>query len=654
MAEQKSIILGTAGHVDHGKTTLVKALTGIDTDRLKEEKERGITIELGFANLKLPSGRSVGVVDVPGHEKFVKNMVAGASGMDLVALVIAADEGVMPQTTEHLEICQLLGVKRGLVVLTKTDMVDEEWLELVRDDVSRFLQGTFLEEAPITAVSSTTGKGIDNLLEVIDSLVADIQVRSVSGPYRLSVDRVFTSKGFGTVVTGTTVSGQLKVGDSATVYPSGKEVRIRGIQVHGQESQRVEPGLRTALNLQGVGRDEIKRGDVVSIPGALHPSYLLDLEFSYLDSVEKPIRHRTPIRFHTGTVEIMGRILLQGDEVKPGEKVPVQVQLEEPVTVLPGDFYVLRSYSPVRTIGGGRVLHPLPRKRKRTRADLWDEMSVLVKGEPQELLHYHIKQSGLRGLSREELGIRTGLYGKPLSRELENLLNTKQVIKSDSDGRFIHSAVYEELKKRILILLEEYHKANPLLQGLSREELRSRIFPSAPQGPNGSTSDSASQRLFQRAVSELENSSEVAVEKELVRLAGHEIALGDREHEIKDKLEAMFRKTALQPPSMEEVTKKIMSAEDVSEKGVRDLLGLMIREGRLVRLREGIFVHPEALSSIEKKVVSFLQKNKEMGVNDFRELSGGVSRKYMIPLLEYLDNKKITLRVGDVRRLRSS
>ena len=653
MSEKRSIILGTAGHVDHGKTTLVKALTGVDTDRLKEEKERGITIELGFANLVLPSGLSLGVVDVPGHEKFVKNMVAGAAGMDLVALVIAADEGVMPQTTEHLEICQLLGVNHGLVVLTKRDMVDEEWLELVIDDVKEFMKGTFLEDAPVTAVSSTTGQGIHELLSALDILAQETPGRSLSGPYRLPVDRVFTSKGFGTVVTGTTISGQINVGDNVLIYPSGTESRIRGIQNHGRDAERAEPGLRTALNLQGIGREQVKRGDVVSIPGALHPSFLLDLEFTFLKSAEKPMKHRTPVRFHAGTAEVMGRILLRGDRINPGDTMPVQVQLDAPVAVLPGDFYVIRSYSPVRTIGGGRILHPVPRKRKRSRPELWDEMKTLVDGTDEDLINYHIKRSGLRGLERDEVAVRTGLYGKPLARELDRLLGGKVIIKADSEGRLVHAEVYEGLKDDIKALLEGYHALNPLVTGLAKEELRSRLFPSSGIGGKDAAVSSA-QRLFQKALSELEEEDVVAVEKELVRLTSHEVALGEKEKDIREGLEQTFKEAGLQPPLSAEVIKEVADRAQVSLKSVEDVFALMVREGTLVRLRDNMFVHPDVLTDIEQKVTSFLKRNGEMGVSDFRKLADGISRKYMIPLLEHFDSRKITLRVGDVRRLRGA
>ncbi|MDX9818518.1 MAG: selenocysteine-specific translation elongation factor, partial [Desulfococcus multivorans] len=360
------IILGTAGHIDHGKTTLIKALTGINTDRLKEEQRRGITIELGFAAFDLPGGRHVGIVDVPGHEKFVKNMVAGATGIDIVAMVIAADEGVMPQTREHMEICALLGVRHGLVVLTKVDLVDEEWLELVMEDIRDFVQGTFLEDRPIVPVSSVTGRGMDDFVAALEQLSREVPERSSSGIFRLPVDRVFTMRGFGTVITGTLISGRVSVGETVMLYPSGITAKVRGIQVHNQAAEAAEAGMRTAVNFQGLEKTVVNRGDILSTPAALAASYMVDVMFHYLKSNRKPIKNRTRVRFHTGTSEVLGNlILLDTEELVPGESAPAQLRLETPVALVKDDRFVARSYSPVRTVGGGKVLNPIPVKHKR-------------------------------------------------------------------------------------------------------------------------------------------------------------------------------------------------------------------------------------------------------------------------------------------------
>lgn len=646
--EKSTVILGTAGHIDHGKTTLVKALTGTDCDRLKEEKARGITIELGFASLELPSGRMVGVVDVPGHERFVKNMVAGAVGMDLVALVIAADEGVMPQTREHMEICQLLGVRKGLIVLTKSDMVDEEWLELVQDDVREFVQNTFLEEAPMVPVSSTTGQGLDELLKIMDALVVDIEPRAPVGPYRLPVDRVFSIKGFGTVVTGTTLSGQVSLGQDVMIYPRGLEARVRGIQTHGADSTEAHPGMRTALNLQGLGTSDIRRGDCVATSGSLRASYLIDLEFFYLSSAEKPLKYRAPIRFHAGTAEIMGRVLMAGDEIEPGKTSYIQVQLEEPVAVLPGDHYVIRSYSPIRTIGGGRILNPLPRKRKRTKPEMWEELKLLARGEPHELVELHIRKAGLRGLTPVEISIRSGMYGKALVKLMDRLSGSKKIIRLEGEDRIIHISVFEELCLNAVRFLENYHKDNPLVSGVSKEEFRSRIFPAALQAR--AATQTATQKIFNRLLTHLVKEGKIIQEQDEVRLSTHKVALGEREAEIRTTIEEIYRKAGLATPSREEALKKAAHPDEMEAAG--EIFDLLVRDGALVRLKDKLFYHPSALEDIRNRVLKFFEKNEELGIDDFRKLSGGVSRKYMIPLLEYLDSQRITLRVGEKRKLR--
>ncbi len=366
----KQIILGTAGHIDHGKTSLIKAVTGTDTDRLKEEKERGITIELGFAALDLPSGQHLGIVDVPGHEKFVKNMVAGATGIDIVVMVIAADEGVMPQTREHMEICTLLGVQYGMVAVTKIDMVDEEWLELALEDIRDFVRGTFLEDAPMAPVSSLTAEGIPEFIEILDELAAKIPERPPSDLFRLPIDRVFTMKGFGTVITGTLISGRVQVGDTIMIYPSGITSKVRGIQVHNKSADDARAGMRTAINFQGLEKEAISRGEVLSKPSTLEASYMVDVSLHYLASNKKPIKNRTRVRFHTGTSEVLGNlILLDREELAPGEEAIIQLRLDSPVALVKDDRFVIRSYSPIYTIGGGVVLNPIPLKHKRLKPD---------------------------------------------------------------------------------------------------------------------------------------------------------------------------------------------------------------------------------------------------------------------------------------------
>ncbi len=464
----KQIILGTAGHIDHGKTSLIKAISGTDTDRLKEEKERGITIELGFASLDLPGGQHLGIVDVPGHEKFVKNMVAGATGIDIVVMVIAADEGVMPQTREHMEICTLLGIQHGLIAMTKTDMVDEEWLELALEDISEFSQGTFLEDAPILPVSSVTGDGIPELISTIDEIAGSIPQRPPSSLFRLPIDRVFTMKGFGTVITGTLVSGKITVGETIMVYPTGITSKVRGIQVHNQSAESAEVGMRTAINFQGLNKTAVKRGEVLSTPDALIASYMVDISFHYLASSKKPLKNRTLVRFHTGTSEVMGYlILLEQEELPPGQTVVAQLRLDTPVAIVKDDRFVIRSYSPVRTIGGGQVLNPIPQKHKRLKQDVIDGLQHLTDEDPEAVISQQIQQAGYGGVSFSHLKIMTNLTDKQLDTALQHLLSKKTITQTDKQTRtFLHQATFDKLIQKTTEYLTKYHADNPLKAGM--------------------------------------------------------------------------------------------------------------------------------------------------------------------------------------------
>ena len=636
---EKRVILGTAGHIDHGKTTLVKALTGIDTDRLKEEKERGITIELGFAHLTLPSGVRLGIVDVPGHERFVKNMVAGASGVDLVALVVAADEGVMPQTREHLEICELLGVKAGVVVITKKDLVEEEWLELVKEDVREALRGTFLEEAPMVAVSAVTGEGLDELIKVLDELVQKVPDRPAKGPFRLPVDRVFVIKGFGTVVTGTAISGKVAVGEEVVVYPKDLSTRVRRIQVHGEDRDFGEAGQRTALNLQGVEKEEVERGDVVAQPGALRPSLILDVALRYLSSAPKPLLHNTRVRFHIGTSEVLGRVVLFGrDKLDPGEEALAQLRLEEPVVCWRGDHFVIRSYSPMVTIGGGWVLNPLARRRKRSQKRQLEELTLLKEGSPEEVVLYHLRQAGEMGLPFEEIALRVSIFGEELEGVLKGLKERGLVKEIRAEGRrlFLSRKIYEELKEEILARLKKFHEKFPLKPGLSKEDLRQRL-------PSG-----LELRVFERMLEELLAKGKIVQEKDLIRLATHRIVLAEEQEALKREIEAAFRRAGFQPPDKDEILSRFRDKAPLN----LEIFNLLLQEGKLVRLRDELVFHRDILEEAKKRAVDFLSRHQEMAVGDFRKLIGGASRKYLIPLLEYLDQQKITIRVGDKRILR--
>ncbi len=631
----KQLVLGTAGHIDHGKTTLVKALTGTDTDRLKEEKARGITIELGFAFLDLPSGQRLGIVDVPGHEKFVKNMVAGAAGIDMVALVIAADEGVMPQTREHLDICKLLGVPTGLVVLTKADMVDEDWLELVTDDVHEYVQGTFLEDAAIIPVSGVTGQGIDDLLAELDRLAADLEERPARGPFRLPVDRVFTMKGFGTVVTGTAIGGKVAVGDELEVYPRSVRAKVRGLQVHGQETKEARRGQRTAVNLQGVDKDEIGRGDVLSDPGVLRPSMWLDVEVKTLDDMPRPIKHRAPIRLHTGTVEIIGRIhFLDRDALGPGEEALCQVRLEEPVAVMARDRFVIRSYSPVETIAGGRVLHPHPWRHKRNRPEIMADLETLKNGVDRDLVAVHARLAGDQGITKNDLVRLTSLSEKDLEKLLADMLTKQELLRFDKEsGQMLAVEVQQALLEEAVELLGAYHQANPLKPGMPREELRGRL------------SRGIEPKLFGFLLKKLEAEDLAVTEKEIVRLPGHKVRLAADDEAMRKTLMDAFTSGGLTPPTLRELQENRDKAQ------VNEMLGVLVNDGQLVKIKQDLYYHAPVLEKIKGQLVDYLRANERIGAKEFKELTG-LTRKYLIPLLEYFDTSKVTMRVGDERILR--
>ncbi|MBW2569669.1 MAG: selenocysteine-specific translation elongation factor [Deltaproteobacteria bacterium] len=634
----KQIIFGTAGHVDHGKTALIRAVTGINTDRLKEEKLRGITIELGFASMNLPSGRHLGIVDVPGHEKFVKHMVAGATGIDIVAMVIAADEGVMPQTREHMEICSLLGIKHGFVVLTKTDMVDEEWLELVQDDVKEFLKDTFLENSPIIPVSSVTGSGIPEFIKTLDEISATIPERPLTGLFRLPVDRVFSMKGFGTVITGTLISGSIHTGDIIMVYPSGITSKIRGIQVHNETVSMAEAGMRTAVNFQGLDKTAVNRGDVLSTPGDLNPSYMLDVSFHLLDNNKKPVKTRTRIRFHSGTSEVLGiLVLLDKDELSPGKTTVAQLRLDSPVSVVKDDRFVIRSYSPVHTIGGGHILNPIPQKHKGFKPELVKGLQAIDDSKPEEIIDYHVNESGYLGVSFSDLKIMTNLSEKQLNNAMQGLMSKKTIVCFDKDSRFyIHNNNLEKLKKESCNYLDNYHKSNPLKAGMPKEELKSKF------------SSFLNSKLFHLMLSQLINNKEIIQEEDSVHLSSHTVSLEADQSVIRKKIIDAYAKSKLTPPYFKELSKTL----DIDATRAKDVLMLLVEEGLILKIKEDLYFYAEAVNDLKSRLVDYLKLNKEITTPQFKDMAS-VSRKFLIPLIEYFDSTNVTLRVGDSRKLRN-
>jgi selenocysteine-specific elongation factor len=631
------IILGTAGHIDHGKSALIKALTGTDPDRLKEEKLRGITIELGFAELELPTGQHLGIVDVPGHERFVRHMVAGATGMDLVALVIAADEGVMPQTREHLEICQLLRVKQGLVVLTKVDLVEPDWLELVEEEVREALKGTFLDGAPIVPFSAVTGFGKEQLLATLATLAADVPPKPVTGIFRLPIDRVFTIKGFGTVVTGTAISGRVKVAEAVAIYPPGFKAKVRGLQVHGQAVETALAGNRTAVNLQGLEKEELERGMVVAPPGALIKTRRLDAYLEILPSAPRPLKHRQAVRLHTGTSERVAMpLILDADEMPPGSSGYVQLFLREPLALKPGDRLVIRSFSPAFTWGGGLVLHVNPTRHKRRNPAVLARFKTLEQGAPEDILRLYLSEAGAAGRSRAELTALLPWDPGYLANLLNPLTLQGQVLNYDQENqRYLLTATAQELEGQIQRLLTDYHRKFPLKPGLSKEELRRQLPPAMEV------------RLFNYLLGGLAQKKQIVSEKDLVRLSTHKVTLAQDQEDVSRRLEELYRRGLFSPPTFKEATE----ASKITPDKVKQLLQVLVNQGRLVKVKEDLYFHQAAIEQLKAALIDFLKKNREITVNQFKDLTQ-TSRKFTIPLLEYFDSVRTTVRVGEARRLR--
>ncbi len=633
----KQIIVGTAGHVDHGKTSLVKALTGVETDRLKEEKERGITIELGFASLNLGNDINIGIVDMPGHEKFVKNMVAGSSGIDLVVMTIAADEGVMPQTREHMEICSLLGVEHGLIALTKTDLVDNDLMELALEDINDFVEGTFLEDARIVPLSSVTGEGLDEFLKTLEKVCNKVPERSFSSIFRLPVDRVFSMKGFGTVITGTLISGKVDVSENIVVYPSMIESKVRGIQVHGKSVTTVESGTRTAINFQGLDRESVNRGDILSSPDTLILSYMIDTDFMYLHSNPKPIKARTKVRFHSGTSEILGTlVLLDREELQPGEKACVQIRLDSPVCCLKNDKYVVRSYSPIRTIGGGRVLNPVAKKHKLFDKNIVSGLEILLKDDLEKDISFFIEQALFSGISFKDLRVMTNARDKKLSSAIQKMLAKKEIVQTNKERQiYVAGSLFEKFSSTLMEKLKKYHGANPLKDGMPTEELKSKF-----EYYNKN-------KLFNIVLNNLLKSEAIVQNKNMIKLSDHEVALEVDQHEVKDKILDIYKKAGLTPPFFRTICQDLK----LDKKNGMDVLHMLINDRDIVKTKDDLYFDKSAMDRLQVELVEFIQNAGDITTPQFKEMTG-ISRKFVIPLIEYFDSINLTIRVGDTRQLR--
>jgi selenocysteine-specific elongation factor len=633
-----SIIIGTAGHIDHGKSSLVQALTGKDPDRLPEEKRRGITIDLGFADLDLGDVR-VGFVDVPGHERFVKNMLAGVHGIDAVALVIAADEGVMPQTREHFDICRLLNVRRGLVVITKTDLVEEELLALVRAEAEELVAGSFLEGAPTVPVSARTGEGLEELRSAIRQIARETPMRSSDSVTRLPIDRAFTMKGFGAVVTGTLVSGEIVEADELELLPVGMRVRARGVQVHGASVHGAQSGQRTAVNLAGVDAASIERGMVLAGVGRLRPVQIIDVQIEMLGSAPRAIRTRSRVRVHIGSAEVLGRVRVLNNrgDIPPGETGFAQLRLESPVIALHDERFVVRSYSPSETIAGGLVLDPFATKhRGKELAMIHERLRALMDSHRPVRLAAFVEASGDAGLRVGDLAARTGWNDAVLSEVATKAKQEGTLV--EADGVFIARENFERLSRSALEAVRSHHEREPLSRGLARETLRERLF--AQVAPE----------VFRMVIASLEKDGTLATDKDLVRAREHTLELSPPDAQLRERLAAFYEKAGLEAPSLDNAFANAGVTTTGRAHG-RKILQLLIDNGTLVRVQAEMFIHLRALDHLKDLLRTYAaehEPDKLIDVGTFKDLAG-VSRKYAIPLLEYLDREHLTRRVGDKR-----
>jgi selenocysteine-specific elongation factor len=629
------VVIGTAGHIDHGKSALVRALTGTDPDRLKEEKERGMTTDLGFAFLR----PDVTIIDVPGHEKFVRHMLAGATTIDLLMLVIAADDGIMPQTQEHFEIARLLGIRRGLVVINKRDLVDDEWLGLVKTDVAAMVKGSFLEGAPVVPVSSITGAGIPELKNALDQLIAGTPPKPDRGIFRLPVDRNFMMKGFGTVVAGTVLSGAARVGDKVELQPEGIETRIRGIQVHNQAVQSATLGERAAFNLQGIEREMVLRGSVLATPGYYRPTEYLNVRFYLLQSAGTPFKNMTRVRLHIGTAEIMCRpVLLDVKELLPGCEAVAQLRLETPTVADWGDRYVIRSYSPQRTIGGGAVLEANPARAKRFDAAVVARLKELSSGTVQSIMEQHLLKIGFALRTGEQLAREATLNPADAARLIEQLIaeGKARVLEHENRSFIIHVGTLARARNAILETLSQFHGLNPSRLGMKRQELKSKL--PADFSPV----------LYERLVAELQSEGMVAIEAERVRLASHHVKLDQREQALADRIGRVYDESGFNSPGLKELGALLAGA---NPKQVEKVVTALLDMGRIVDIGEGVVLAQKHVQAAEAKIREFFAGHEQLTASEFRQMIE-TSRKYAIPLLNYFDSHGVTQRRGEVRILR--
>jgi selenocysteine-specific elongation factor len=636
------VIVGTAGHIDHGKTALVKALTGVDADRLPEEKQRGITIDLGFAEMQIDDVR-IGFVDVPGHERFVKNMLAGASGIDVVLLVIAADEGVMPQTREHFDICRLLHISSGVIALTKTDLVDDETLELARLDVAELVEESFLENAPVFPVSSRTAAGIAELKSGLAKAATKVSRENNIYEPRLAVDRSFSVKGFGAVVTGTLAAGQIDEGNELELLPVQRDVRVRGLQTHGKQVKIARSGQRTAVNLGGIGHDEIERGMVLAKPGSLAITQVFDADVEVLGDAARSLRSRQRVRVHLGTAEVLARVsvLNEMQSIEPGSRGLVQFRLESPVAAAHGDRFIVRSYSPQRTIAGGVVLDPLAHKHRRREFEgVASTLVDLVRASNGggNLAEVFVRMSGEKGLNVNDLRARSALRADVLSDLIERSVADGRVV--NADGVLITKPIFGRLQTATVEAAEKHHSSDKLSRGLPKELLRERVF------------KHAGAEVFRAVIGELERAGKIRVEQDVIKVASHEMQLSPAEKIVHDRLSAIYENAGLEAPKLDDALTLATAGSSLDQRSARKVFQLFVNSGELVSVTNEYYFSAKALEELTTKLRDHARSSGDptIDVAKFKDIAG-LSRKYAIPLLEYFDRTRVTRRVGDKRQV---
>jgi selenocysteine-specific elongation factor len=625
----KNIIIGTAGHIDHGKTTLIKALTGRETDTLAEEKKRGISINLGFTYFDMPSNKRAGIVDVPGHEKFIKNMLAGASGLDMVLLVVAADEGVMPQTVEHMDILTFLNIKKGMIVLTKSDTVDEDFKELVKEDIKEKVKGTFLEDAEIIEVDSISKKGLDELITKIDKMTDEIEDKNLEAPARLNIDRVFSIKGFGTVVTGTLIEGKISVDDDLVIYPKELKTKIRSIQVHGESVETAYAGQRTAINISNVKVEEVNRGDVLASAHSLEEAMMLDVKLSVVKHTDMGLKHWDRLRLYHGTREILCRAVpLEVEEIKPGESGLVQLRLEESIVAKKGDKFVVRRYSPMETIGGGIVIDTNPRKHKRFDNSVIDALKIKEKGELSDILDSYLKNNSRNYPNIKEIMSYSGESEDNIKKSLGKLVDQSKII--CINNMYMHKDQYNTLRERTDSELQAYHKKFRLREGMLKEEVRSKV------------ESKFKTRDFDVLLDLFINDELIKVDGNLVSLKKFNVIFNEKQIKIKNDIEKILNNAGLNNIyTIEDLTNNKKEYEEVLEA----LIG-----NTVVRLEDSYIMSSRVYNDAKEKLIKYLEENIEITLGDYRDLVNS-SRKNCMIILEDFDRNKITKRVENKRVL---